>query len=151
MPWFALAASYAATLVRITRSNMLEVIRADYIKMARAKGASEKQVILKHALRNACLPIVTIVGMRFAILLGGTMIIEQVFAINGLGTLAVTSVNMMDIPMVMAEVLFISFVIGIINLLVDILYVYIDPRLKSEYVSDSRKKRLKKAGMGAAA
>lgn len=150
MPWFALAASYAATLVRITRSNMLEVVRADYIKMARAKGATEKQVILKHGLRNACLPIVTIVGMRFAILLGGTMIVEQVFAIPGLGTLAVTSVNMMDIPLVMGEVLFISFVIGIVNLLVDILYVYIDPRLKSEFISKSRRKRLKKAKMGVA-
>lgn len=150
MPWFALAASGAATLVRITRSNMLEVIRADYIKMARAKGASERQVIIRHALRNACLPIVTIVGMRFATLLGGTMIVESVFALHGLGTLAVTSVNMMDIPMVMGEVLFISFIIGIVNLLVDILYVYIDPRLKSQYVSESRKKRLKKAGLGVA-
>lgn len=145
MPWFALAASYAATLVRITRSNMLEVIRADYIKMARAKGADEKTVIIRHALRNACLPIVTIVGMRFAILLGGTMIIEQVFAIPGLGTLAVTSVNQMDIPMVMGEVLFISFVIGMVNLLVDILYVYIDPRLKSEYVGKRRASRLARA------
>lgn len=151
MPWFALAASYMATLVRLTRSNMLEVIRADYIKMARAKGASEKQVIIRHALRNACLPIVTIIGMDFAKLVGGTMIIEQVFALSGLGTLVVTAVTQLDIPMVMAEVLFISFVIGIMNLLVDILYVYIDPRLKSQYVSKSRKKRLQKAGLGAAA
>ena len=149
MPWFALAASGAATLVRITRSNMLEVIRADYIKMARAKGAPERRVIVGHALRNACLPIVTIIGMRFATLLGGTMIVESVFALPGLGTLAVTSVNMMDIPMVMGEVLFISFIIGITNLLVDVLYVYIDPRLKSQYVSKSRKKRLKAAGLGA--
>ncbi len=148
MPWFALAASGAATLVRITRSNMLEVIRADYIKMARAKGASERRVIIGHALRNACLPIVTIVGMRFATLLGGTMIVESVFALPGLGTLAVDSVNMMDIPMVMGEVLFISVIIGVANLLVDVLYVYIDPRLKSQYVSNSRKKRLRKAGLG---
>lgn len=148
MPWFALAASGAAMLVRVTRSNMLEVIRADYIKMARAKGASEKRVIVRHALRNACLPIVTIVGMRFALLLGGTMIVESVFALPGLGTLAVTSVNMMDIPMVMCEVLFISFTIGIMNLLVDVLYVYIDPRLKSQFVSESRKRRLRKANLG---
>lgn len=149
MPWFALAASSAAMLVRITRSNMLEVIRADYIKMARAKGASEKRVIVRHALRNACLPIVTIVGMKFATLLGGTMIVESVFALPGLGTLAVTSVNMLDIPMVMAEVLFISFIIGIVNLLVDVLYVYIDPRLKSQFVSETRKRRLRKAKLGA--
>lgn len=149
MPWFALAASYMATLVRLTRSNMLEVIRADYIKMARAKGASERQVIVRHALRNACLPIVTIIGMNFAKLIGGTMIIEQVFALSGLGTLAVTAVTQLDIPMVMAEVLFVSFIIGIMNLIVDILYVYIDPRLKSQYVSTSRKKRLEQAGLGA--
>lgn len=151
MPWFALAASSMATLVRLTRSNMLEVIRADYIKMARAKGASEKQVIVRHALRNACLPIVTIIGMNFAKLIGGTMIIEQVFALPGLGTLAVTAVTQLDIPMVMAEVLFVSFIIGIMNLIVDIMYVYIDPRLKSQYVSTSRKKRLEKAGLEAGA
>lgn len=148
MPWFALAASYMATLVRLTRSNMLEVIRADYIKMARAKGASERRVIIRHALRNACLPIVTIIGMNFAKLVGGTMIIESVFALSGLGTLAVTAVTQLDIPMVMAEVLFVAFIIGIMNLLVDILYVYIDPRLKSQYVSVSRRNRLKKAGLG---
>ena len=137
--------------MRLTRSNMLEVIRADYIKMARAKGASEKQVIIRHCLRNACLPIVTIIGMNFAKLIGGTMIIESVFALSGLGTLAVTAVTQLDIPMVMAEVLFVSFIIGMMNLLVDILYVYIDPRLKSQYVSVSRKKRLKKAGLGVSA
>ncbi len=142
MPCFALAASSMATLVRLTRSNMLEVIRADYIKMARAKGATEKRVILIHALRNACLPIVTIVGMNFAKLLGGTMIIESVFAISGLGSLAVTAVTQLDIPMVMGEVLFISAIIGLMNLLIDILYVYIDPRLKSQYVSPKRAKRL---------
>lgn len=142
MPWFAMAASSMATLVRLTRSNMLEVIRADYIKMARAKGASERHVIIRHALRNACLPIVTIIGMNFAKLLGGTMIIESVFGLSGLGTLAVTAVNQLDIPMVMGEVLFISCIIGLMNLVVDILYVYIDPRLKSQYVSVSRKKRL---------
>ena len=143
LPCFALAASSMATLVRLTRSNMLEVVRADYIKMARAKGASEKRVIIVHALRNACLPIITIVGMNFAKLLGGTMIIESVFAVSGLGTLAVTAVTQLDIPLVMGEVLFISTVIGLMNLLVDILYVYIDPRLKSQYISVKKKKKLK--------
>ena len=134
MPWCTLAASSLATLVRMTRSSMLEVIRADYIKMARAKGANEKQVILRHALRNALLPIVTIVGMNFAGLLGGTVIIEQVFTLNGLGSLAITSVRQLDVPMVMAEVLFIAMTTSVINLIVDVLYVYIDPRLKSQYV-----------------
>lgn len=134
LPWVTLAASYLATLVRMTRSSMLEVIRADYIKMARAKGANEKQVILSHALRNALLPIVTIIGMNFAGLLGGTVIIEQVFTLNGLGSLAITSVCQLDVPMVMAEVLFIALITSVVNLIIDVLYVYIDPRLKSQYV-----------------
>ncbi len=139
LPWVTLAASNAATLVRMTRSSMLEVIRADYIKMARAKGASEKRVILRHALRNALLPIITIVGMNFAGLMGGTVVIEQVFTLAGLGTLAINSVRALDAPMVMGEVIFIAALTSLINLLVDVLYVYIDPRLKSQYV------RMKKA------
>lgn len=139
LPWVTLAASNAATLVRMTRSSMLEVIRADYIKMARAKGASEKRVILRHALRNALLPIITIVGMNFAGLMGGTVVIEQVFTLAGLGTLAINSVCALDAPMVMGEVIFIAALTSLINLLVDVLYVYIDPRLKSQYV------RMKKA------
>ena len=131
LPWVTLAASNAATLVRMTRSSMLEVIRADYIKMARAKGAGERQVILRHALRNALLPIITIVGMNFAGLMGGTVVIEQVFTLTGLGTLAINSVRALDVPMVLGEVLFIAMLTSVINLLVDVLYVYIDPRLKS--------------------
>ena len=129
LPWITLAASYLATLVRMTRSSMLEVIRADYIKMARAKGANERQVILRHALRNALLPIVTIVGMNFAGLLGGTVIIEQVFTLNGLGSLAITSVRQLDVPMVMAEVLFIALITSVINLIVDVLYASLNPRM----------------------
>ncbi|MDE7010655.1 MAG: ABC transporter permease [Oscillospiraceae bacterium] len=140
LPWVTLAASSLATLVRMTRSSMLEVIRADYIKMARAKGANERQVIFRHALRNALLPIVTIVGMNFASLLGGTVIIETVFTLNGLGSLAITSVRQLDVPMVMAEVLFIALTTSAVNLIVDVLYVYIDPRLKSQYVK-ARKAR----------
>ncbi len=138
LPWFTLAASSLATLVRMTRSSMLEVIRADYIKMAKAKGATEQQVIMKHSLRNALLPIITIVGMNFSALLGGTMIIEQVFTLPGLGSLAITSVRQLDVPMVMAEVIFIAVLGGFINLLVDVLYVYIDPRLKSQYVMQKK-------------
>lgn len=135
LPWITLAASNSATLVRMTRSSMLEVIRADYIKMARAKGASESTVILRHALRNALMPIITIVGMNFAGLMGGTVVIEQVFTLAGLGTLAINSVRALDVPMVMGEVLFIALLTSLINLLVDVLYVYIDPRLKSQYVT----------------
>ena len=134
LPWITLAASSMASLVRMTRSSMLEVIGADYIKMARAKGCTESQVIMRHSLRNALLPIITVIGMHFAGLIGGTVIIENVFAIPGLGSLAVTSLRQLDVPMVMAEVLFIAIAVGLTNLLVDVLYVYIDPRLKSQYV-----------------
>lgn len=142
LPCVALMASNMATLVRMTRSNMLEVIRAEYITMARAKGASEKIVIFRHALRNALMPIITIIGMNLSGLLGGTMIIESVFALPGLGTLAVTAVRGKDIPMVMAEVIFIALLAGFINLFVDVLYAYIDPRLKSQYV---RQKKIRRA------
>ncbi len=138
LPSIALMASNMATLVRMTRSNMLEVIRAEYITMARAKGASEKIVIFRHALRNALMPIITIIGMNLSGLLGGTMIIESVFALPGLGTLAVTAVRGKDIPMVMAEVIFIALLAGFINLFVDVLYAYIDPRLKSQYVRQKK-------------
>lgn len=144
LPCVALMASNMATLVRMTRSNMLEVIRAEYITMARAKGASEKIVIFRHALRNALMPIITIIGMNLSGLLGGTMIIESVFALPGLGTLAVTAVRGKDIPMVMAEVIFIALMAGFINLFVDVLYAYIDPRLKSQYV---RQKKIRRAAL----
>lgn len=142
LPWITLAASSIASLVRMTRSSMLEVIGADYIKMARAKGCTEKQVILRHTLRNALLPIITVIGMDFAGLIGGTVIIENVFTISGLGSLAVTSLRQLDVPMVMGEVLFIAIAVGFTNLIVDVLYAYVDPRLKSQYT----RKRVRKEG-----
>ena len=140
LPWITMAATSVASLVRMTRSSMLDVIGADYIKMARAKGCTEKQVILRHSLRNALLPIITVIGMDFAGLIGGTVITENVFTIPGLGSLAVTSLRQLDVPMVMGEVLFIAIAVGLTNLVVDVLYVYIDPRLKSQYVTKRRKK-----------
>lgn len=133
MPCATLAAAIMASLIRMTRSNMLEVIRQDYIRTAKAKGAGEKRIIFKHALRNALLPVVTIVGLQFAVLLGGTMIIESVFAMPGVGTLTINAVRMKDTPMVMASVLFVAVSISVVNLIVDILYTFIDPRLKSQY------------------
>lgn len=134
MPAVTLSANTMATIIRMTRSTMLEVIRQDYIRTARAKGASEKSVVFKHALKNALLPVITIIGINFGIQLGGAIITETVFAMPGLGTLMITSVRMKDTPMVMASILFIAFLAGIINLIVDILYTYVDPRLKSQYV-----------------
>ncbi|SCY21751.1 ABC transporter permease [Alkaliphilus peptidifermentans] len=133
LPCTTLAAAMMASLIRMTRSNMLEVIRQDYIRTARAKGAKEMTVIYKHALRNALLPVITIIGLNFGGLLGGTMIIESVFAMPGLGTLTINAIRMKDTPTVMASVLFVAIFAGIINLIVDILYVYVDPRIKSQY------------------
>jgi len=140
LPWFVLAAAQMAGIVRNTRSSMLEVIRADYIKMARAKGASEIRVVMGHALRNALLPIVTIIGMNFIELLGGAVVIEEVFTVPGLGSLAITSIHQLDTPMVMGEVLFLAILAGFINLFIDILYVFIDPRLKTLYVKPRKRK-----------
>lgn len=138
LPCMTLAAGMMASVVRMTRSNMLEVVRQEYICTARAKGAAEKRIILHHALRNALLPVVTIVGLNFSSLLGGTLIIETVFNIPGLGALMITAVRSKDIPLVMAGVLFVALLGGFINLLVDVLYVYIDPRLKSQFVKGKR-------------
>lgn len=133
MPSFTLAAGTMAILIRMTRSTMLEVIRQDYIRTAKAKGAGERRIIFKHCLRNALLPVVTVIGINFGFQLGGAMIIETVFAMPGLGSLMITSVRMKDTPMVMASVLFVAIAIGITNLAVDIIYGYIDPRVKTQY------------------
>lgn len=138
LPCITLATGMMASLIRMTRSNMLEVIRQDYTRMAQAKGASENRVIYGHALRNALLPIITIIGLDFSSLLGGTLIIEQVFAVPGLGSLTITAVRGKDVPMVMASILFVAVLGGFINLLVDVLYVYVDPRLKSQFVKGGR-------------
>ena len=130
----AVAINTMASLIRLTRSSMLEVIRADYIRTARAKGATEKRVIFKHALRNALLPVITQIGINFGLQLGGTIVIEQVFAIPGLGTLMINSVRLKDTPMVMMSITFVAVAAGLVNLIVDLLYALIDPRVKSTYM-----------------
>jgi peptide/nickel transport system permease protein len=134
MPAITLAAASMATLIRMTRSTMLEVIRQDYIRTAKSKGASERRVIYKHALRNALLPIVTVIGLNFGYQLGGAIVTETVFAMPGIGSLMIAAVRTKDTPIVMASVLLVAIAAGIVNLIVDVLYTYIDPRLKSEYV-----------------
>jgi len=134
LPSITLSTATMATLVRMTRSTMLEVIKQDYIRTSRAKGAKEKSVVLKHALRNALLPIVTVIGVDFGYLLGGTVVIESVFAIPGLGTLLINSIRMKDTPSVMAVVMFVTLAYSFVNLIVDIIYAFIDPRVKSQYV-----------------
>jgi ABC-type dipeptide/oligopeptide/nickel transport systems, permease components len=132
MPVAALVLSSMASYIRLIRSSMLEIIRQDYIRTAKAKGASPMTVILKHALRNSLLPIITVIGTNFGYFLGGTIMIEAVFAIPGMGSLLINAVRGKDLPMVMANVLFIALLAGLINLLVDILYTFIDPRVRSQ-------------------
>lgn len=136
LPCITLAAAVMASLIRMTRSNMLEVIRQDYIRTAKAKGARPQRIIWKHALRNALLPIITVIGLNFAGMFGGAIITETVFAISGIGSLLVNSVRMKDTPVVMGCVLLIAVIIGLVNLIVDLLYFVIDPRLKTQFTKN---------------
>ncbi|MDR3231458.1 MAG: ABC transporter permease [Synergistaceae bacterium] len=129
LPSVTLATQSLAIITRMTRSSMLEVIRQDYIRTARAKGQRESVVILRHALRNALIPIVTVAGVQFGILLGGAVLTESIFSIPGVGRLMVSSIKMRDYPVVQGGVLFIAFAATFVNLLVDLLYVHIDPRI----------------------
>lgn len=129
-----------ASLMRMTRTTMLEVIRQDYIRTARAKGASQNTVIYGHALQNALLPVITVIGTNFGFALGGSIVTEQMFTIPGLGTLMINSIRAKDTPMVMAAVLTTAVFASLINLIVDVLYSYVDPRLSSQFVAAKKKK-----------
>lgn len=138
MPVMTMTLPAAAQLLRLTRSTMLETIRQDYIRTARAKGAAEKRVIFHHALKNALLPIITILGINFGTQLAGAIIVETIFSIPGLGQLLVTSIRSKDIPQVMACTLFMATLFCIIILFVDLLYAFIDPRIKAKYARVSK-------------
>jgi peptide/nickel transport system permease protein len=130
LPSITLGAFTTPLFMRIVRSSMLEVINLDYVRTARAKGVSEWIVICRHALRNAALPIVTIIGLQFGLLLGGAVLTETVFAIPGMGRLIVRAVIQLDFPIVQAGVFMIAMVIVTANLLVDVLYVYLNPTVR---------------------
>ncbi|WP_439021496.1 nickel ABC transporter permease [Bacillus thuringiensis] len=130
LPALTLGASGAAIVARMTRSSMLDVIRQDYIRTARAKGLKERVVIYKHALRNALIPVITVVGLQFGALLGGTVLVESVFAINGLGRLIVDAIRMRDLPMLQGGVLIASVIFVLVNLIVDILYRHFNKRIE---------------------
>jgi len=132
MPAFALGFGQAALIARMTRSTMLEVIREEYIKTARAKGLREFFVIMKHALRNAFVEIITVIGMAFAVLMAGAFVIEIVFNIPGVGSLVINAVKRRDFPVIQGAMIFIASVIVLVNLVVDIIYVYLDPRIRYE-------------------
>ena len=140
LPALTLGTATTATIMRMTRSSMLEVIRQDYIRTARAKGLSERVVIVKHALKNALIPIVTVIGIQFGGLLEGSVLVETVFAIPGLGKYMIDAIRQRDFPVVQGGVLFLAFAFSFVNLIVDIIYSYIDPRIKSQYKIDKKEK-----------
>lgn len=141
LPCVTIGISNCAKIMRMTRSSLLEVLRQDYVTTARSKGLSEGVVILKHAFRNALIPIVTSVGMTFAGTMGGAIVTESVFSIPGVGKLMVDSINQLNYPMVQGGVLMLAAWFCMINLLIDILYAFIDPTIKAQYSSKSRKKK----------
>ena len=130
LPALTLGANSTAIIARMTRSSMLEVIRLDYIRTARAKGLSEKMVISRHALKNALIPVVTVIGLQTGILLGGAVLTEIVFAWPGIGRLLVESILARDYPVVQGVVLVVATMFIFVNLIVDILYSYLDPRIR---------------------
>ena len=130
LPSIALGTRYAGSIARITRTSMLDVIKQDYIRTARAKGVTRSALIIHHALKNAMIPIVTLVGTELGNMLTGSMLIEKVFSIPGIGKLAVDSMTNRDLPLLEGTVMYIAFVFVVVNLLVDVSYVLIDPRIR---------------------
>ena len=133
LPIFTMGLQASALIMRMTRSSMLEVIRQDYIRTAKAKGQSELKIVVYHALRNAMIPIVTVIGIQICALLAGAVLAESVFALPGLGKYVVDSIGYKDFPAVQGVVLWIGLNCIVINLIVDIIYCFIDPRIKSMY------------------
>lgn len=133
LPAITIGVGAIANFMRTTRSSMLEVIRQDYIRTARAKGANQQRVVKVHALKNALIPVVTVIGLQMGSLLGGAVINETIFSLPGVGTFMINSINRKDEPAVMGCLIIFAIVFSLVNLLVDILYGYIDPRIKSKY------------------
>lgn len=132
LPAFTLGLGSAAVLARLTRASMLQTIHEDFIRTARSKGVSERRIVIKHALRNALIPVITVIGPLFAALVTGSMVVEQIFAIPGLGRYFVDSVSSRDYPVIMGTTLLYAVVLVISNLFVDLSYHFIDPRIRLE-------------------
>ncbi|MET9295719.1 ABC transporter permease [Streptomyces sp. NPDC003077] len=130
LPWVTLAFLYSALYARLTRAGMLETLSEDYIRTARAKGLRERKVVVKHGLRAALTPIITVFGMDVGLLLGGALITEQVFSLKGVGAFAVEAINANDLPNILGVTLLAAFFIVICNLVVDLLYAAVDPRVR---------------------
>ncbi len=130
LPSIALGGVYIALIARITRATMLEVLQQDYVRTARAKGVGQRSILFLHALKNAAVPIVTVIGIGMALLIGGAVVTESVFAIPGLGRLTVDAILRRDYPVIQGVVLLFSFVYVLVNLLIDLLYTLFDPRIR---------------------
>lgn len=145
LPVVCMALSPISLVVRMTRTSMLDVINQDYIRTARAKGVKERTVVFSHALRNAMIPVLTVIGAQLTMVVGGSFIIESVFSIPGIGMLLLNAISTRDFPVIQGTVLVLSFFVCVINLVIDIAYAFADPRIKAQYESSGkrRKKALK--------
>jgi ABC-type dipeptide/oligopeptide/nickel transport system permease component len=132
LPVLSLSLGLSAVVVRMTRSSMLEVLGQDFVKVARAKGLPARAVLLRHALRNALIPIVTVIGLQMGYLLGGVVITEQIFGLPGLGWTLLNGVYQRDYPVVQGAIMLFAVTFVLINLAVDLLYTYLDPRIRYE-------------------
>ena len=130
IPAVILAAALSGSVMRLTRSTMLEVLRQDFVRTARAKGLGERSVVIKHALRNAVLPVITVIGLQTGVLIGGTVILETIFSLPGMGLWLLQSMSSRDYPVVQAVTLIAAVVVVSVNVLVDLSYAFIDPRIK---------------------
>lgn len=134
LPWITTSCVFIASMLRMTRTSMLESIRMDYVRTARAKGQVERKVIVDHALHNALLPVVTLMGIEFGSLMGGTVTVETVFSLPGIGSLIIEAIRLKDVPMVIGATITLATTFTLLMILVDILYAYIDPRIRARYV-----------------
>ncbi len=141
LPVLASGMQSLAGITRMTRSSMLEVIRQDYIRTARAKGLREMTIVRKHALKNALIPVITMIGGQVSMIIGGNVIIETIFNIPGLGSLMVTGINNRDYPMIMGITLVIAIFVCCMNLLVDLTYAAIDPRIKAKFSGGNKRRK----------
>jgi len=130
LPSLALGSVYIALIARVTRASMLEVLQQDYVRTARAKGLGQSNILFVHALKNAAVPIVTVIGIGIALLIGGAVVTESVFAIPGLGRLTIDAILRRDYPVIQGIVLMFSFLYVLVNLMVDITYTLVDPRIR---------------------
>ena len=141
LPAITIGTGLMATLTRTTRSSMLDVLKQEYLRTARAKGITENVVVMSHALRNALIPIITIIGTQLAGVLGGSVLTETVFAWPGVGRLIVDSLNMRDTPLVTGSIIMTTILLSFVLLLVDLLYAAVDPRIKAQYTTSKRGKK----------